>query len=65
MYKNALLPNTVKYSVFHTSITKGIKEGEKKERKKSRKGGKIGQYKACIICQIFISKLLLLRCDCH
>lgn len=63
MYKNELLPNTVKYSAFHTSITKGIKEGEKKERKKARKGGKIGQYKACIICQIFVSKLPLLRCN--
>lgn len=38
MYKNALLPNTVKYSVFHTSITKGIKEGEKKVRKQGREG---------------------------
>lgn len=64
MYKNELLPNTVKYSVFHTSITKGIKEREKEERKQGREG-KLANIKPAIICQIFISKLPLLRFDCH
>lgn len=41
MYTNELF-RYCKYSVFHTLITKRIKEGKEEERE----GGRIGQYKA-------------------